>query len=82
MKIIKEFEDKEYYRLPVVKPKHRAIESYATWFWGLGEDGNVYYRFIPTDYPDRWYSLQNASDLPMSVAQMKKIVNEFGHLCY
>ena len=81
MKIIKEFEDREYYRLPEVRPKHKAIEPDATWFWGLGEDGYLYYRFVPTLYEGQWYSYQvPTGQLPMSIAQMKKIVKEFGHL--
>jgi hypothetical protein len=81
MKIIKQFEDREYYRLPGVKPKHKEVEPNATWFWGLGENGYLYYRFIPMSDPDQWFAYQNHADyLPMSVAQMKKIVNEFGHL--
>lgn len=80
MKILKEFEDNEYYHHPKVKPTG-IIEPNATWFWGLGEDGQLYYRFIPIDFPDQWYAYQtHASHLPMSIAQMKKIAKEFGHL--
>lgn len=80
MNIAKQFEDEEYYRLPGVRPTG-IIPPGATWLWGLGEDGQLYYRFVPSDYPDQWYAYQtHAEYLPMSIAQMKKIVNEFGHL--
>jgi len=79
MNIVKEFEDNEYYHLPGVRPTG-VIDPSATWFWGLGEDGHLYYRFIPS-YTDQWSSYQiHADHIPMSIAQMKKIVNEFGHL--
>lgn len=80
MNIVKQFEDKEYYLLPGVRPTGR-IEPDATWFWGLGDDGQLYYRFVSIYFPDRWYAYQSHADsLPMSIAQMKKLVNEFGHL--
>ena len=80
MKILKEFEDKQYYHSTGVRPVG-VIQSDATWFWGLGEDGQLYYRFVPNDFPGKWYSYQtHAEHLPMSIAQMKKIVSEFGHL--
>ena len=77
MKIIKEFSDPEFH-------DKRALFNDGEWFWGLGEDGNLYCRWTPMfgPYEETWFEVsQMERILPLiSLREMKRIVKEFGHL--
>jgi hypothetical protein len=76
MKIIKQFEDQEFfkkrYRGEPFGPKDK-------WIWGLAEDGGLWYKnsFL-SDW--NWHSADNIPNLALSIKDMKRIVKEFGHL--
>jgi hypothetical protein len=69
MKIVKEVRDDEY-----------AVREHRTdWYWGLGDDGQIYRRCDSTD--NQWSDI-NAGMFPvnLNLRDMKLIVKEFGHL--
>jgi hypothetical protein len=66
MTIIKSFEDKDY----------AEKYGYDHWYWGLGDDGNIYRR---ANEAYSWVDM-NALVLSLYLGDMKKLVKEFGHL--
>ena len=50
------------------------------WFWGLGDDGNLYYRSSEFANQDRWHEYKRLAGATLTIGDMKKIVKEFGHL--
>ena len=80
MKIIKEFEDTTFLDKPDVSSSTLDNEGHK-WIWGLGSDGDLYYRCTKFSKPDTWFVLKY-SDVARSINiyDMKRIVNEFGHL--
>jgi len=75
MKIVKEFEDKEYFR------RNYGSEN-GYWSWGLGDDGEVYFKSSLAGTPGTWYGLHTvvASHYIIRLNDMKRIVKQFGHL--
>jgi hypothetical protein len=73
MKIIKEFEDINY-----PKRIYKGNYDIPFWFWGLGEDGELYYN--RSDYNMNGWSLATNLHFPLSLSEMKKVIEEFGHL--
>jgi len=80
MKIIKSFEDAAFLALPRVSNGTNPINH--TWLWGLGDDGEIYYKCTKFSLPNEWYNLHDNSIVSncVSLKEMKKIVKEFGHL--
>jgi hypothetical protein len=76
MKIIKQFDDLEYFKK---RYKGNKIEADDMWSWGLGEDGELYCR-TTTISSKKWLSMSEVAGLVFSIADMKRIVKEFGHL--
>jgi hypothetical protein len=81
MKIVKQFEDREfllqYYNWCAVEHL-----SWAHFYWGLGDDGNLYAKCDTFTDPHRWYPTISLSDMEQyfQLKLMKRIVKEFGHL--
>jgi hypothetical protein len=75
MKIIKQFEDHDYYEKCFPPPNDNG-----TWYWGLGEDANIY-ALCPTITND-WSRIDyvGRGEYPTSLKQLKRIVKEFGEL--
>lgn len=74
MKIIKEFEDPEYYG-----KRYRGCPL-GVWNWGLGDDGEIYCKSNAFgDRGEDWHSIDYLSIVP-PIKEMKKLVKEFGHL--
>lgn len=80
MKIVKEFEDPEF----MANPRICGLEDVKDykWIWGLGDDGNLYYRCTRLEDPNVWWDLKGADYVAplITLKHMKKIVKEFGHL--
>lgn len=79
MKIIKQFEDREF-----AKEQYPEMDC---WTWGLGDDGNLYYRDYSPEaclHNKPWYCFASPSNgqiaIKVSIKYMKKIVSEFGNL--
>jgi hypothetical protein len=80
MKIIKEFEDDDFFAHPKISsPEYHGR---YTWLWGLGDDGFIYYRSTRFSHPDEWRELSSNERIAIlvSLKTMKKLVNQFGHL--
>lgn len=80
VKIVKEFEDQEFFcHSELSSPEYH---NKYTWFWGLGEDGNIYYRCTRFVDPDQWDKLNRYPSIAVlvSLKTMKKLVKQFGHL--
>jgi hypothetical protein len=69
MKIVKEFYDEDY-----------CIREFRTnWYWGLGDDGNLYRRCDSTG--NQWVGISEGMfPITVNLRDMKLIVKEFGHL--
>jgi hypothetical protein len=78
MKIVKEFPDQDFFCLPEISSPecHGKYE----WFWGLGEDGEIYYRCTRFTDPDEWHELGRTVSPLVRLKTMKKLVKQFGHL--
>jgi hypothetical protein len=80
MKIIKSFQSPDF------------VQDHcpdATWEWGLGDDGRVYWRTSLHIFPNDWFTLgmtgfpfRSAVGAIMSldIREMKKIIEQFGNL--
>lgn len=80
MNIVKEFDDQDFFRhTEISSPEYH--DKY-TWYWGFGDDGNLYYRCTRFEDPDRWWDLNKSGEVAALVGlkTMKKMVKEFGHL--
>lgn len=80
MNIIKEFEDQEFFCLSEVStPEYHGK---YTWYWGLGDDGEIYYRCTRFSDPESWYKLKKHHEVAalIGLKTMKKLVKQFGHL--
>jgi hypothetical protein len=80
MNIVKEFEDQEFFCLPALSsPEYHGL---YTWYWGLSDDGDLYYRCTRFSEPDRWFELSKHDDIAgcISLKTMKKLVGQFEHL--
>ena len=49
-----------------------------SWYWGLGDDGNLYCR--GSYYSDRWRLFNYGLGWDLTIKDMKKIVKQFGDL--
>jgi len=80
MNIVKEFEDHNFFCLD--KISHPNFHQYFSWYWGLSDDGKVYYRCTRFSDPDEWRALEDNGEVAVliSLGTMKKIVKQFGHL--
>lgn len=67
MKIVKEFQDDNY----------AEKNGCRIWYWGLGDDGNIYRRL---DDKDDWVDINGLLPIRTDLNDMKRIVKEFGHL--
>ena len=80
MKIVKQFEDPQF--LQKVYHWRENLSAKDKWAWGLGDDGELYFRCsIFTDFA-YWFRFQDRSNVSnyLSIKDMKRIVKEFGHL--
>jgi hypothetical protein len=80
VKIVKEIEDHDFFCNPQIStPEYRGR---YTWYWGLGDNGRIYYRCTRFAAPDEWHSLQDNTGVAaeVSLKTMKKLVKQFGHL--
>ena len=72
MKIVKSFKDPEFFR------SRYGDDPDDTWEWGLGDDGELYYRcnkFAGNDWHNMGYV-----NIIFTLRDMKRIVKQFGHL--
>ena len=79
MNIIKKFEDIDF----LYKVYHwRPLGHQDRWFWGLGEDGEVYHQCSLFTDRDVWKNLHENPSIAakLTLKDMKRIVKEFGHL--
>lgn len=83
MKIIKQFDDYEFFE------RHHYLEfedeelKTGFWRWGLGDDGNLYCQCYGFDNPKYWYFYEEKcyeGRYHLLFSEMRKIVKEFGHL--
>ena len=80
MNIIKEFEDADFFAHPEISsPEYHGR---YTWYWGLGDDGQIYYRCTRFSDPNEWWNLHEAQEIAAIVRlkTMNKLVKQFGHL--
>ena len=73
MKIIKQFQDPEYYaaRFSYLEPES------GEWYWGLGEDGALYC-YSTRIIDDDWSEYSEMNDYkPLTIKTMSRIVREF-----
>lgn len=86
MKIIKSFEDPEFFEK--YHNDHgiqdEAYRMKGHWYWGLSDEGNLYYHSSIFCRENEWNIFNSPSNGKMittlSIRDMKKIVKEFGHL--
>jgi hypothetical protein len=80
MNIVKEFEDQDFFQHPKISTPE--YHSKYTWYWGLGDNGKIYFRCTRFSIPDDWHDLSFSSDIAplIGLKTMKKIVKQFGHL--
>jgi hypothetical protein len=80
VKIVKSFEDPEFLALSYNWLSEDEL-SKEHFYWGLGEDGEVYLK-CTRHQPISWYKLNKAGSFQdcISLKLMKRIVKEFGHL--
>jgi hypothetical protein len=76
MKIVKEFSDLEFFRK---RYRGNFYSQQDMWLWGLGENGELYCR-CSTFAEGKWYPSDDIPYLNLSIADMKRITKEFGHL--
>jgi hypothetical protein len=77
MKIVKQFDDYEFYK----HQKHLPKDGF--WKWGLGDDGNLYFMCseLLEIYGDEWIEYDGDEySIHIRFNDMLKIVKEFGHL--
>ena len=86
MKIIKSYDDPEFFQKTIKMYKSDTYSSYTAkgniWKWGLGDDGKLYCQCSDFADSENWHSLgicPTAADV-LSISDMKKIIKEFGHL--
>ena len=76
MKIIKYFEDFEFYCKYFDKPHNVLINK---WEWGLSQDCNLYCRC--SEMPNwGWFSYNEIEGYKVNLWDMKKIVDNFSYL--
>ena len=79
MNIVKQFEDPDFYR------RRWSISLFnkdGRWYWGLGDDGSLYFKCSAIDNPNVWYghnTVMGERFVP-TIKEMKRIVEEFAHL--
>jgi len=80
VKIVKEFEDHNFFTHP--KMSTPEYHNGYTWYWGLGDDAKIYYRCTRFTDPDLWWNLEDSAEVAALVGlkTMKKLVKQFGHL--
>lgn len=80
MNIVKEFEDQDFFQHPKLSTPEYHLRY--TWYWGLSDDGNLYYRCTRFSNPDEWRELASSEQIAplVSLKTMKKLVKQFGHL--
>jgi hypothetical protein len=82
MKIIKSFEDPEYfesyYNFHGIGISETIPKTIGRWYWGLGADGEIYYHSTVNCKKDVWYEAvsQNYNKLN-SLKTIIKITHEF-----
>lgn len=82
MKIVKIFEDKEYFD----KMHAHYAQEIGSWFWGLSEDGEIYYKEVfnlnrKEGYDWIGFNFMGVSNLShFTLREMKLLVKEFDHL--
>lgn len=84
MNIVKEFEDNEilgvvgFYRNDdfYINP-----EKYTHFYWGLGDDGELYFKSLALAEDDEWHGCQQVdTDWFPPLKTICRIAKEFGHL--
>jgi len=80
MKIIKSFEDPEFFTKVYIK--YDPNVKSGTWLWGLGDDGNIYCRCSNFSAPTVWFKLgvSPVAINELSIREMKRLIKEFDHL--
>ena len=82
MKIIKEFEDREFLGIMYNWYDPKQLIPYS-FYWGLGNDGDLYCRCDLFTSKKHWIrphkSRSNFGEL-INLQTMKLIIKEFGHL--
>lgn len=80
IKIVKSFEDPEFFAHPLISTSE--YRGRYKWFWGLGSDGNIYYRCTRFTDPDEWRAIEDYGEIAslISLKIMKKLVKQFEHL--
>ena len=74
MKIVKSFEDQKFFQR-----RYRGCNYKGGWFWGLGDDGELYCRCTQFDN-NSWHRFDELGIFDPTIEDMKRIVKEFGHL--
>lgn len=79
MKIVKSFDDFEYYNKVYDGPNDPSKDR---WTWGLGDDGEIYWQSSDELDPFKWHLLKGAGWTRhyLSLRVMKRLVKEFEHL--
>ena len=82
MKIVKQIEDPVFLRKVYDWKEEDEWSEKDKWFWGLGEDGEVYYRCTPSTDNTIWIALTGSISIASKISfkDMRKLVKEFGHL--
>jgi len=80
MRIVKSFRDNEY----LEKVYHwKDVSPDQFWEWGLGEDGDLYFKCSYAVNPEEWHQFSESGQSVLShitIRDMKRIVKEFGDL--
>jgi hypothetical protein len=84
MKILKEFSDPEFAVKVAPKLWIGNPDPQDDWFWGLGDDGEIYFRSNRYYFqaPGGWFRMSTSHEVATSISlrDMKHLVKEFGHL--
>ena len=83
MNIVKQLNDPEFFERHFFMELDDDDLSKGYWIWGLGDDGELYFRCSLFTHGDMWhpYPEEGYSDkLLVTFGEMRKIVKEFGHL--
>lgn len=77
MKIIKEFNDDAWAK--EISPGMTDPSNLPCWSWGLGDDGDLYFRGVISgiSYRNNWRSIRPSIHIPLTFKKMIQIVDHF-----
>lgn len=81
MKIVKQFEDDDFLRKVYSWREPHEFNDQDKFIWGLGEDGNLYFKCTRFNPGDAWNTFKTVAVADhLTLKEMKRLIKEFGHL--